>query len=154
MTKANILFLTLISFLSFSFSFQNKENSPVHFDAIYVAKTGEIDIPGNKIEIFNYIRFYEDGSVYTQAANSYDPVSVSKWFGKDGRFERSGTYEINKNDISFTVSNSNSPDIQLEGARSDHYTGKIITENKLSLTITYPSGEKKKVTFESVKVDE
>jgi hypothetical protein len=145
--------LILSSILNSSFTSPNNENDKLNFNGIYAGKTGEIDIPGNKMEIFNYIRFYDDGTVYTQAVNSYDPPAVSKWFGKEGKFERSGTYEVSESHISFSVSNDNSPDKQLEGARTDKYQGEIMRNGNLSLTITYASGESKEVTFEFIKIE-
>lgn len=152
MKAYTFIFLVLISVLSFSFSTLKKENHKLDFDSIYIGKTGEIDIPGKKIEIFNYIRFYKDGTVITQAVSAYDPEAVSKWFHKEGRFERIGTYKISKNEIIFSVSNDNTPDQLLEGARTDKYLGKILEDAQLELTTEYTSGEYKTATYKAIKL--
>lgn len=126
-------------------------NTAIHFDGLYVAKTGEVNIPNNKMEIYTYIRFYDDGTVYTQTVNSYDPEKVIKWFGKNGRFERYGDYKIEGANITFTVTNNESTDKALEGAKTDKYNGKIIDQNKLFLEVKYASGGLKSFWFEFVK---
>lgn len=123
------------------------------FDGVYVVKTGEVNIQNDKMEIYTYLRFYEDGTVYTQSVNSYEPKKVLKWFGKNGRFERNGEYKIVGADITFTVTNNESTDKELEGAKSDKYSGKITDENKLFLEVKYGSGEFKNFWFEFVKLD-
>lgn len=152
MTKSNLLFIFLVSAASFSFSLFESEKIYPNFDGLYIGKTGEVDIPGKKMEIFNYVRFYADGTVYTQSVTSYDPEAVSKWFGKKGRFERSGTFKIKKGTITFAVSNSDSPDKQLEGAKTDNYSGKISASEKLNLKIKYASGTTKEVEFKFVRI--
>ena len=89
-----------------------------------------------------------DGTVYTQAVNSYDPKKISEWLGKNGRFERKGTYKLEGTNITFTVTNDESPDKKLEGAKTDKCGGKITNENKLYLEIRYNSGELKDFWFE------
>ncbi|MBL4656940.1 MAG: hypothetical protein JKX73_02990 [Flavobacteriales bacterium] len=132
---------------------QTASKADIRFDGLYVVKTGELNIPNNKMGIYTYIRFYDDGTVYTQAVNSYDPKKVSEWFGKDGRFERKGTYKIDGAGITFTVTNDESPDKQLEGAKTDKYGGKITDQNKLFLEVKYESGEFKDFWFEFAKVN-
>lgn len=132
---------------------KTSQKSNIHCDGLYVVKTAEIEIPNNKMEIFTYIRFYEDGTVYTQAVNSYDPEKVIKWLGKNGRFERKGEYKIEGADITFTVTNNESADKEIEGARSDKFSGKITDPNKLFLEVKYSSGEVKNFWFEFVKVN-
>lgn len=129
----------------------NKTN--ILFDGLYVVKTGEVNIQNNKMEIYNYIRFYEDGAVYTQAVHSYDPEKVLKWFGKNGRFERKGEYKIVGADITFSVSNNESSDKEIEGAKTDKYSGKITDQNKLILEVKYDSGDFKNFLYEFVKLD-
>ena len=128
-------------------------NSSIHFNGLYVAKTGEVLIPNNKIEIYNYIRFYDDGTVYTQAISSYDPSAVSKWFAKNGRFERKGEFKITGDDVEFAVSNNESPDKKLEDAKTDKYIGKVTETGKLMLTIKYADGVQKDISFGFVKFD-
>ena len=123
-----------------------QSNDSVRFDGLYVVKTGEIEIPNNKIEIYTYIRFYEDVTVYTQSVSGYDPAKVIEWLGKEGRFEYMGNYQIDGKDIKFTVNNDDSPDKALEGAKTNKYKGTISGET-LNLKLTYNSGEAKKFTF-------
>jgi hypothetical protein len=125
----------------------------LQFNGLYTAKTGTIKIPNNPMDIFTYVRFYEDGTVYTQAVNSYDPQKVSEWLGKDGRFERKGTYKIDGTDITFTVSNNKSPDKKIEGAKVDKYEGKILANNTLQLKVTFDDGEVKDFIYEFAPVE-
>jgi len=122
----------------------------VRYDGLYVAKTGVIKIPDNKMDIYTYIRFYEDGTVYTQAVTGYAPEKVITWLGKEGRFERKGNFVLKGAEINFTVTNDESSDRLLEGARTDEYRGKITDENKLFLMVELNGGETKDVWFEFV----
>lgn len=125
----------------------------IRFDGLYVAKTGKMNIKNNKFELYTYIRFYDDGTVYTQTVSSFDPKAVSEWFGKGGQFERMGTYNTDGADITFTVTNDESPDKKIEGVKTDKYYGKITDENKLFLETKYDSGEFKDFWFEFVMVE-
>jgi hypothetical protein len=128
-------------------------NKGIHFDGLYIAKTGEINIPNNKMEIYTYLRFYDDGTVYTQSVNAYDPAAVSKWFAKNGRFERKGEYKLNGTDITFSVSNDLTRDKKLEGAKTDVFHGKMANPDKIFLEIKYADGEFKGYWFEFVNAD-
>lgn len=125
----------------------------VRFDGFYIAKTAVIEIPNNDLNIFTYLRFYEDGTVYTQTVSDYDPKKVSKWFGKHGRFERKGTYKIEGSSITFHVTNDESTDKKLEGAMSNKYIGKILDEDKLELEVTFDSGVVKKSIYGFAPLD-
>jgi hypothetical protein len=127
---------------------QTEAKSHIRFDGLYVAKTGTISSPGNNIEIYTYLRFYEDGMVYAQAVNSYDPKKISEWFGKEGNFARKGTYKTNGAEITFTVTNEESPDKKLESIQTDKYSGKMTDDNKLYLEIIYGNGKHKDFWFE------
>ncbi len=132
---------------------QSTKTTNIRFDGLYIVKTGVINIPNNKMDIYTYLRFYDDGTVYTQTVTSYAPNKVIKWFGKNGRFERKGKYKIEGTIITFNVSNDKSPDKSLEGAKSDTYYGKITDENKLYLQIDYNNGEHKEYWFEFTIVE-
>ncbi len=132
---------------------QYASNTSIRFDGLYVAKTGEINIPNNKMEIYTYIRFYNDGTVYTQAVNSYNPKKVLEWLGKDGRFERKGTYKTDGADITFNVTNDELPDKEIEGARTDSYSGKITDDNKLYLEVKFNKGELQDFWFEFASIE-
>lgn len=153
MNKSLLLVITLVFGITSVSFLLHKENHTLDFNALYIGKTGEIETPGNKIEIFNYLRFYDDGTVITQAVSAYDPKAVSQWFHPEGRFERSGTYKISKNEITFSVSNDNSPDKKLEGARTDQYSGKILEDGQLELTIKYASGKSNTAQYDPVKIE-
>jgi len=128
-------------------------DSVIRYDGLYVAKTGEVNIPGNKMEIYTYIRFYPDGTVYTQTVNSFDPAKIAVWLGKNGRFERKGIYKIEGSKISFRVSNDESPDKKLEGAMFNQYNGKITEKNQLALHMKYTDGTEKDFLFEFSSVE-
>jgi hypothetical protein len=162
MMKKTILFsvtficIAAILYANPNFTNQSKQvatDSVIRFDGLYVAKTGEVNIPNNKMEIYTYIRFYPDGTVYTQTVNSFDPVKVAVWLGKNGRFERKGTYKIEGSVISFSVTNDESPDKRLEGAMFNQYKGKIMGNNQLALHMKYTDGTEKDFLFEFSVVD-
>lgn len=131
---------------------QQSKDSSIRFDGLYVAKTREITVANNKMEIYTYLRFYDDGTVYSQAVNSYSPEKVAVWFGKKGRFEKTGTYKIDGQSIQFTINNDKSPDKALEGPLKNIFTGKIEAGNKLFLEINYNDGDKESFWFEFVPV--
>lgn len=144
--KKNILVFITILLLTSLTTFAQDEKK-LRFDGLYVAKTGVIKIPDNNMDIITYIRFYDDGTVYTQAVNAYDPEKVSKWFGKGGRFERKGTYKIDGANITFIVTNDASDDKRLEGAKTDTYSGKILENNKLLFEITFDDEKVKEISY-------
>jgi hypothetical protein len=154
-----IALFTTINFIAAKPTAQYKEvqkitaDSTVRFDGLYVAKTLEVNTPGNKMEIYTYIRFNADGTAYSQTVSSYDPAAVAVWLGKDGRFERKGNYKISGAEISFKSSNDESPDKALEGPMRTDYNGKISAGNKLFLKITYNDGAEKEFWFEFVKTN-
>lgn len=128
-------------------------NAIIQINGLYVAKTGEVNIQNTKSDIYTYIRFYKDGTVYKQSVNSYEPEKVSVWFGKNGRFESKGDYKIEGADINFALINEGSSDVQHEGVKSDMYTGKITDQNKLYLEVKYANGESSDFWFEFVRAD-
>ncbi|WP_196887378.1 hypothetical protein [Aureivirga sp. CE67] len=123
--------------------------SKINTNGLYIAKTKVIK--SGEIEIYTYLRFYDDGTVYAQAVNSYAPQNVSRWFGKKGRFEKNGYFSNKDTQIEFTVNNSESPDIRLEGPLSNSFEGKIIDKNNLKLSIQYNNNTEKE-TFDFVFV--
>jgi hypothetical protein len=146
-----LTFLAVLTLASMTALGQTEQT--LQFDGLYVAKTGEVNIPNIKMEIYTYIKFYKDGTVYTQSVTSYDPKAVIQWFGKDGRFERKGAYEIDGVTISYTVTNDESPDKKIEGPKTDKYSGQMEDGNKLSLKVTYNNGDVKDLSFEFVKAE-
>ena len=148
MTLKNILLVVLLLIIN-SLIAQNvtEKSAKLRYDGLYVAKTNEVSLGESKMEIYNYIKFYDDGKVYTQSVNSYDPLKVAKWFGENGRFERSGTVVIKDYIITFNTNNELSKDKQLEGPMSTDYKGIINSRNKLTLEIKYNDGKIKKLAF-------
>ena len=98
---------------------------------MYIAKSGSI--PAANIEIFTYLRFYDDGSVYLQAVSANDPQSVSKWFGRDKQFSQKGKYQIDGVNIVIEVNNKESADFALEGLKQTKYKGTIKQSNQICL---------------------
>lgn len=122
-----------------------------HFDGLYLAKTSSVKIGDNTMDIYNYIRFYEDGTVYTQSVNANTPEKVCQWMGKSGRYERKGTYTMNGSNITFTVNNDGTEDKSIEGAKTDSFSGKLTDDNKLFLEIKFDGSDKKDAWFEFAK---
>lgn len=129
---------------------QSFENANINYKGLYVAKTKEMQIAGNTMEFFTYLRFYENGSVYTQTVNSYEPESVSKWFGENLKFEKSGQYSVIGDSISFVVNNMESPDMRIEGPLSTSFEGVVTDKNHMRLLIKPSTGEAKSYEFEFV----
>ncbi len=111
---------------------QVEKQEKLVFNGYYIGKTGKIQ--GTDIDIYTYLRFYKDGSVYLQAVNSYDPVSISKWFGRYKKFSQNGTYTIEGSIISMKLDNKGSKDYQLEGLQSTSYTGEILSKENIILS--------------------
>jgi len=146
-------FLKNIKFYKPKEKLQYSEPSKIRFDGLYTAKTGVINIPNNKMDIYTYLRFYDDGTVYTQAVTSFSPKKVANWLGENGRFERKGKYNIEGADINFIVTNDESSDKEIEGAKTDVYYGRITDDNKLYLQINYNNGEHKEYWFKFTAVE-
>ena len=103
----------------------------IFFDGLYIAKTG--GVPAANIEIFTYLRFYDNGSVYLQSVSSNDPQTVSKWFGRDKKFSQKGTYKIDGTSIVIHLDNKASEDSKLEGPVETNYKGTIKQNNQMCL---------------------
>ncbi len=129
--KQTLFFLTIIITTTFSSYSQSETKATIVFDGLYVAKTG--GVPAANIEIFTYLRFYDDGSVYLQSVSSNDPESVSKWFGRDKKFSQKGTYRIGGSNITIDLNNKDSEDSKLEGFVKTNYKGAIKQNNQICL---------------------
>lgn len=149
----NATFLLVFSlFLSLQALAQNKGESTVRYDGLYIAKTiDKEETPFKNGDRYMYLRFYEDGTVYSQTVNSYAPGAVSKWFGKEGHFERCGKVKIKKSSIKFNTDNSKSDDRFLEGAMKTNFKGEIISSEILKLEVEYNDGSKKLREFKFVE---
>jgi hypothetical protein len=122
------LILIIAPFASYA---QTEAKANILFDGMYIAKTGSV--PAANIEIFTYLQFYDDGSVYLQSVSSNDPQSVSKWFGRGKKFSQKGTYKIDGANISIYLNNKDSEDSKLEGSVETKYKGIIKQSNVMCL---------------------
>ena len=129
--KKMIIFLTVLIMASFYSYSQTETKTNILFDGFYIAKTGSV--PAANIEIFTYLRFYEDGIVILQAISSNDPKAVSKWFSRDKKFSQKGTYKIDGSKIIINVNNKESGDSRLEGPVETNYEGTINQSNQICL---------------------
>ena len=129
--KQTFIFLTLLISTTFHSNSQTEAKITILFDGLYVAKTG--GVAAANIEIFTYLRFYDDGTVYLQAVSSNDPQTVSKWFGRDKKFSQKGTYKIDGAKITIHVNNKDSEYYKFEGSVETNYKGTIKQNNQLCL---------------------
>jgi uncharacterized protein YceK len=58
----------------------------VRYDGLYIAKAGSTQ--------WDYLRFYDDGTVAYVPTNSDDAESIANWFSKDQENVAVGTYEL------------------------------------------------------------
>lgn len=130
MKKYAILVLAFLATSSFSIA-QSDINQSISFNGFYIAKTGSIE--DANADIYTYLRFYKDGSVYLQAVSSFDPDAVSKWFGRYKTFSEKGTYIVNDSSISISTNNKESEDYKLGVFEESKFTGTIRTGNQLYL---------------------
>lgn len=145
--KQTILFTVLLFSTSlFSYS-QNDKSSNISYDGFYIAKTGKVEAA--KVDIYTYLRFYKDGTVYLQTVTSNDPQTVSYWFGRFKKFSQKGYYRINNTTLSIQLNNKDSKDFQLEGLQETIFTGTIKSGNQVCLT---RDNELKENCFEFSKV--
>lgn len=154
--KKSLLMLCLIQFIFVSVQAQDSAKSPISFDGIYMAVTegGVVKGKKDKVRIDEqnavemYIRFYEDGTVYVQTSRGLSTVGyISNAIGKDGDFEYCGEYTIKKDKITFTVSNSEHPDPDMQGTISIKFKGKIVSSGWLKLDLEYNNGKKGTFNF-------
>lgn len=147
MKKKLILFAILFITACHSFA-QKEEKLNVSYNGLYLAKTGAV--PAANIEIFTYLRFYDDGAVCLQAVSSNDVTAVAKWFGKDKKYSQKGTYQIDGNKIIIRVNNKGTADAKLEGDVETGYKGSITQNNELCLI---RNNETKEICFIFTKTE-
>ena len=126
-------FILLMLFMPTTFlAHSQTEHQPtLLYDGMYIGKTGSV--AAANIEIYTYLRFYKDGTVYQQAVSSYDPAAISKWFRQDKTFSQKGMYKIEGTNIIIQMDNKNTEDIKLEGYIKTDYKGFIKTNNQIFL---------------------
>ena len=150
MILKHIITLVVLAIATTGFA---QESQGLRTDGLYHAKTGVIEIPNNNMDIYTYLKFTDDGTVYTQAVSGFAPQKVAVWLGAQGRHEYKGTYALNGQELSFGVDNNASPDKSLEGAKQNSYAGTITAQNTLVLTLTYHDGEQEEFVFEFTPKD-
>ena len=131
MQKKIILFFILFLNIVYA-SAQQESKASVSYNGLYIGKTGSV--PAANLEIFTYLRFYADGTVYLQAVSSNDAAAVSKWFARDKKYSQKGTYIIEGNNITIRLNNDGTADVRLEGKVQTNYKGTITQTNQLCLT--------------------
>ena len=149
-----VILITLFATTAFAQTKQQNDQLNISYNGLYVAKTGEVTVADKKVAIYNYVRFYKDGTVITQSVNTNEPQKVAEWFTKKGRFERKGTFTILKNgDIEFLVSNDKSPDKKIEGPKTDKYGGQFKEKGRLFLVVKYANGDLRDYFFDFIEID-
>lgn len=127
---------------------------PFNTNGLYVAKTKEIKTENLQMEIYTYIRFYEDGKVITQSVNALDPKSVSKWLLKETkRYERIGDVNCKGNNCEFEVSNKDLEDSKIEGVLTDRYLCKIMDNNKILIDVSLNKNKTESYWFDFYKIE-
>lgn len=142
------LLFTFTSLIFLTSTIRHNDDN-LHHEGMYIGKTMEITIGDKTIETYNYLRFYEDGTVICQSVSGYDPASVGLWFhtGEGGKYERKGQYQLNGKELFFEVNNDGTPDKELEGPRVDSYRGEIVNSNAINLKLTYSGGTETESTY-------
>jgi hypothetical protein len=146
--KQAVLSVTFLAILFCCYP-QNNKGTTISFDGLYIGKT--LNLGDTKIDIYTYLRFYRDGSVYLQAVNAKDPQAVSKWFGKFKKFSQKGTYQVNDVSVSIQLNNKESKDFQLEGLQQTTFKGSLKPGEPLCLI---RDEESKETCFEFYKVSD
>lgn len=130
------------------------DNFPFKTNGLYVAKTKEIKTENLQMEIYTYLRFYEDGKIITQSVNTLDPTSVSKWLLKETkRCERIGNVNCKGNNCVFEVTNKDLDDSKIEGIKTDKYACKIMDNNKILIEVSFDNGETENFWFDFYKIE-
>ncbi len=147
--KQTLFALTCVLFVAFPSLAQEPSPQQISFGGMYIAKTG--GVAAANIEIFTYLKFYDDGSVYLQSVSSFDPESVAKWFKRDKTFSQKGTYKIKGNEITIQVNNKGTEDAKLEGFVESKYRGIIKSDMEMCL---FRDKESEESCFKFSKVPE
>lgn len=129
MRKTLLLLILIVSVMA-SYA-QNSSGRLISFDGFYIAKTGHIEAAS--LDIYTYLRFYNDSTVYLQSVTSNSPQEVASWFGRNKKFSQSGTYKVKGNTISVILNNKKSEDMKLEGLQQTIFSGKITSDNQLCM---------------------
>lgn len=130
------------------------ENFPFKTNGLYVAKKKEIKTENLQMEIYTYLRIYEDGKIITQSVNTLDPTSVSKWLLKETkRYERIGNVNCNGNNCTFEVTNKDLEDSKIEGVKTDKYSCKIMDNNKILIEVSFDNGDTEIFWFDFYKIN-
>jgi hypothetical protein len=128
--KKTLLFFLLMVSLGSNYA-QSSSSQSISFDGFYIAKTGRVEAAS--LDIYTYLHFYNDSTVYLQTVTSNSPQEVARWFGRNKSFSQSGTYQLKGNTISIQLNNKKSEDIKLEGLQQTVFSGKITSDNQLCM---------------------
>jgi hypothetical protein len=139
-----VIFILTISIYSYS-----QTNKSLSFNGLYIARSGRVEEAS--ADIYTYLRFYKDGSVYLQAVTANDPQKIASWFGRFKKYSQKGKYTISADGISLSLDNKNTEDYELEGLQETSYKGTITADDKLCLM---RNAEKEKVCFLFSKVSD
>src|SRR6187399_951248 len=146
----NIFIFSVLLFSAFTYSYsQNEDANKISYNGFYIAKTGRIDAA--KLDIYTYLRFYKDGTVYLQTVTSNDPQAVSSWVGRFKKFSQKGQYQVSNTTVSIQLNNKDSKDFQLEGLQETTFKGTIKSGNQICLI---RDAESKENCFDFSKVSD
>ena len=124
---AGVFFASVIDCYS-----QQKSTSAVSLNGLYISKTGTV--ADGRIDVYTYLRFYNDGSVYSQTVSSLDAQAVAAWFGRYKQYAQKGYYQVKGPKVAVQLSNKGLPDARLEGEQQTMYEGNLTADNRLCLT--------------------
>ncbi|TWV92212.1 hypothetical protein [Chitinophaga pinensis] len=110
---------------------QQKATSAISLNGFYISKTGTVD---GKIDMYTYLRFYNDGSVYSQTVTSVNAQAVAAWFGRYQQYAQKGYYQVKGAKVAIQLSNKGLPDARLEGEQQTMYEGNVSADNRICLT--------------------
>ena len=148
MKQTSLLLIFIFASIFYGYS-QSDKTTDISLDGFYIAKTRRVEAAN--LDMYMYLRFYKDGSVYSQAVSAHDPKAVSNWFGRFKKFGKKGAYQVNGEKISIDLSNKESEDFRLEGLEEATYKGTIKSKTQLYLT---RSDETKEWVFDFSKVSD
>lgn len=115
----------------------------LRFDGLYTAKTGTSTIDSSTVDTYTFLRFYDDGTVYTRMVSSTGVHTVDASFGRNGTFDRKGAYTIRGSELSFTVTDS---------VQTEVYHGQITDGDRLYLQVSSDGKGKRELWFDFVPV--
>ncbi len=113
----------------------------LQFDGLYLAKTGQVASVSS--DDYTCLRFYPDGAVFLQSVATDDVKSVSKWFGRNKRYEQKGTYQMKDGAIELEFRDGLNPESVIAGIQSTRLQGTVakgaleLNDSTKRLNMTY-----------------